>query len=132
MIRNDTTPDARRLLAGAVGEGLEQLEPPLAEELLPEVRATQRTIAGDMPQPVIDLALVTLRPVSTGGQRRIHEVQLDVISDKTTDADDGLDALCSAVLDVLGELGIAWSTADRVVRDNHPAYRITLTLETRP
>lgn len=132
MIRNQVTPTVRADLCAALGTGLEQLDPPLPDRLLPEVRPVQRVVTGDLPQPVVDVGLEELTPAGSGGQRRTHQLQVDVISDRQADADDDLDALLSAVLDVLGELGVVWATATRVTRDQHPAYRITLTLESTP
>lgn len=131
MRRNDVTPLVRQALADIIGDGLEALDPPLPDALVPEVRAVSRKLTGDLPSPLVHVFLQRMEPGETGGTRRKHTLFVDVVSDHQADPDDGLDELASAVLDVLTACQCTyWTTAERaVVDDLYPAYRITLTME---
>jgi len=132
--RNAETPTIRTTLANVLRDGIAGLEPALAT--VPIVRTVATELTDDLDGNLLDVQLQALAPGKTSGTRRAHTLYVDVISCYQTPTDeheDALDALVSAVLDVLTASPVTtWTDATRVVRDGlYPAYRITVTMEDR-
>jgi hypothetical protein len=150
--RNLRTPAIRALLAGALADELEALDPPmldpdpdpvLDEDGVPlddqpeDVPLTYEVLdhapdLGDLHLPAVMVAVETIT-TATPPPLRDHRLQVIVVEPRSQPgrADDRLDALASGVLDVLQALEV--TTVEEARRGTYaqgarPAYVITVTM----